>query len=257
MKIIVLVKEVPDTYAERRLDLETGLADRDASEKVLDEITERATEVAVSHAEQHPGTQIVLLTASPESAQSSLRRGLAMGADRAVHIVDDRLRGADLTLTAEVLATAAERIGFDLLIAGDASTDGTAGVLPAILAQRLRVPNATALASVELTDTQVSGDQETDGGTYALSAALPAVISITERLPDPRLPGFKGIMAAKKKPFDTWTLDDLGVDADALTPRSIVIAVSESPARQAGTKIVDEGDAGEQLAEFLTKNRLV
>ena len=257
MKIIVLAKEVPDTYTERKLNLETGLADRDANDRVLDEITERANEVAVSYAEAHPGTEIVLVSVGPDSAPTSLRKGLAMGADRAVHVVDDALLGADLTLTAEVLAKAIEHTGFDLVIAGDVSTDGSAGLIPAMLAERLGVPNATGLTTVELPDTQVQGDRETDGGTYTVAATLPAVISITERLPDPRLPGFKGIMSAKKKPFETLTLADLGVDPDADVPRSIMIAVSEKPARAAGIKIIDEGDAGNQLAEFLVKNKLV
>lgn len=257
MKIIVLAKEVPDTYTERKLNLETGLADRDANDRVLDEITERANEVAVSYAETHPGTEVVLLSVGPSTAPASLRKGLAMGADRAVHVVDDALFGADLTLTAEVLAKAIERTGFDLVIAGAVSTDGSAGLIPSMLAERLGVPNATGLGTVELTDTQVRGDRETDGGTFTVAATLPAVISITERLPDPRLPGFKGIMSAKKKPFETLTLADLDVDADADVPRSIMIAVAEKPARTAGIKIVDEGDAGTKLAEFLLQNKLV
>jgi electron transfer flavoprotein beta subunit len=257
MKIIVLAKEVADTYTERKLNLETGLADRDANDRVLDEITERANEVAVAYAESNPGTEIVLVSVGPDSASTSLRKGLAMGADRAVHVVDDALLGADLTLTAEVLAKAIELTGFDLVITGDVSTDGSAGLIPAMLAERLGVPNVTGLSTVELTDTEVRGGRETDGGTATVAAALPAVISITERLPDPRLPGFKGIMSAKKKPFETLTLADLGIDADADVPRSIMIAVSEKPTRDAGIKIVDEGHAGEQLAEFLVQNKLV
>lgn len=257
MKIVVLVKEVPDTYVERKLNLETGLADRDANDRVLDEITERANEVAVSYAETHPGTEVVLVSVGPDTAPTSLRKGLAMGADRAVHVADDALLGADLTLTAEVLAKAIEHAGFDLVITGDVSTDGSAGLIPSMLAERLGVPNATGLSTVDLTDTEVRGDRETDGGTYAVAATLPAVISITERLPDPRLPGFKGIMSAKKKPFETLTLAALGVDADADVPRSIIVAVSEKPARAAGIKIVDEGHAGEQLADYLVQNKLV
>lgn len=257
MRIVVLVKEVPDTYKERTLNHETGLADRAASDRVLDEIVERATEVAVSYAEAHPGTEIVLVSMGPEAAYASLRRGLAMGADRAIHIVDEALQGADLTLTAEVLAQTLVRIGFDLVIAGDVSTDGSAGLIPAMLAERLGVPSATGLGAVHLTDVQVRGERETDGGVYTVEATLPAVMSITERLPDPRLPGFKGIMSAKKKPFETLTLAELGIDADADMPRSIMIAVTPRPARVAGIKIVDEGDAGDRLAEFLVENKVV
>ena len=258
MRIVVLVKEVPDTYGDRKLDLETGLADRAASETVLDEIGERALEVALSYADAHHGTEIVVLSMSAESAAATVRKGLAMGAASAVQVVDERLSGADLGLTAEVLAAAARRTGFDLIVAGNSSTDGTGGVVPAMVAELLGVPHATNLNSVELTDTEVSGERATDGGAMRVSAALPAVISITERLPDARFPNFKGIMAAKKKPFETLSLEDLEIDADdSAAARSIMIGIAERPPRAAGVKIVDEGDAGERIAEFLVQNRLV
>ncbi|TDN91392.1 electron transfer flavoprotein subunit beta/FixA family protein [Microbacterium sp. BK668] len=257
MKIVVLVKEVPDTWGDRKLDLETGLADRAASEAVVDEICERALEVALSHADKNPDTEVVVLSMAPESATTSLRRGLAMGAASAVHVVDDGLLGADHGLTAEVLAAALQRIGFDLVIGGNLSTDGAGGVIPAMIAELLGVPSATWLNSVEIGDGAVSGERASDGGTMRISAPLPAVISITEALPDARMATFKGIMAAKKKPFETLSLADLSIEAeDHSAAHSIVIALSEKPPRAAGTKIVDEGDAGEKLAEFLIQNRL-
>ncbi|MGW9630909.1 electron transfer flavoprotein subunit beta/FixA family protein [Agromyces sp. NPDC055520] len=260
MKIVVLVKEVPDTYGDRKLSLQTGLADRAASETVLDEISERALEVALSYADSHAGTEVVVLSMSPESAAATVRKGLAMGAAGAVQVVDEALLGADLGLTAEVLAAALTRIGYDLVIAGNQSTDGSGGVLPAMIAELLDVPNATSLNSVEITDAEVRGERASDHGTMAVTATLPAVISITERLPDARFPNFKGIMAAKKKPFETLSLADLaefGVDAESTeASRSIVISLGEKPPRTAGTKIVDEGDAGERLAEYLVQNRL-
>jgi electron transfer flavoprotein beta subunit len=257
LKIIVLVKEVPDTYADRRLNLETGLADRDANDRVLDEGGERATEVAVSYAETHPDTEVIVLSVGPVTVQTTLRKALAMGATGGIHVLDDGLLGADLTLTAEVIARAVEQVGFDLVIAGDISTDGTAGVIPAMLAERLGVAHATSLNTLEISDTGIRGERETNGGSITITASLPAVTSITERLPDPRFPSFKGIMAAKKKPIETRSLADLGIDADADVPRSILIAVSEKPARSAGIKIVDDGDAGQRLADFLIENRLV
>ncbi|MBU4466289.1 MAG: electron transfer flavoprotein subunit beta/FixA family protein [Actinobacteria bacterium] len=258
MKIVVLVKEVPDTYGDRVLDLETGLADRAAGESVLDEIGERALEVALSYADATPGTEVVVLSMAPESATATVRKGLAIGAASAVHVVDDALRGADLGLTAEVLAAALTRVGFDLVITGNQSTDGSGGVLPAMLAELLDVPQATSLNVVEIGDGTVSGERATDGGTMRVSASLPAVISVTERLPDARFPNFKGIMAAKKKPFEVLSLADLGVDlARADVARSIMISIAAKPPRSAGTKIVDEGNAGEKLAEFLIQNRLV
>lgn len=258
MKIVVLVKEVPDTYGDRKLSLETGLADRAASESVLDEIGERALEAALSYADKTPGTEVVVLSMTPASASSTVRKGLAMGAASAVQIVDDALLGADLGLTAEVLAAALQRTGFDLVIAGNQSTDGSGGVLPAMIAEILDVPSATYLNAIEIGDAEVSGTRASDGASVQVSAALPAVVSITEALPDARFPNFKGIMAAKKKPFETLSLADLEVDAhDPDAARSIVIGLSEKPPREAGVKIVDEGDAGEQLAEFLIQNRLV
>jgi electron transfer flavoprotein beta subunit len=257
MKIVVLVKEVPDTYSERKLNLETGLVDREANDRVLDEISERATETAVSFAEANPGTEVVVLSVGPASVPSALRKALAMGATSGFHVLDAGLSGADLTLTAEVLAKAVERIGFDLVIAGDVSTDGNAGAIPAMMAERLGVAHATSLDTLVISDAGIRGERETDGGVITITAQLPAIVSISERLPDARFPGFKGIMAAKKKAIDTASLAELGVDADADQPRSIMIAVSEKPTRSAGIKIVDDGDAGTQLADYLVQNRLV
>lgn len=258
MRIVVLVKEVPDTYGDRKLSLETGLADRAASETVLDEIGERALEAALSHADGNAGTEVVVLSMAPGSASATVRKGLAMGAGSAVQVVDEGLLGADLGLTAEVLAAALKRTGFDLVIAGNQSTDGSGGVLPAMVAELLDVPAVTYLNAVEIGDGTVSGTRASDGATARVSAALPAVVSITEALPDARFPNFKGIMAAKKKPFETLSLADLDIDPhDPEWSRSIVIGLSEKPPREAGVKIVDEGDAGERLAEFLIQNRLV
>ena len=257
MKIVVLVKEVPDTYGDRVLDLETGLAQRDAGDRVLDEIGERALEVALAHADASGDAEVVLLSMAPEAATTSLRRGLAMGAASAVQVVDEGLVGADLGLTSQVLAAALDRIGFDLAITGNLSTDGTGGVLPAMIAELLDIPAATALTSVRIGDGEVAGVRASDAGTMEVSAALPAVISITEALPDPRMANFKGIMAAKKKPFETLTLADLDIDPlDGRWSRSIMIGIAEKPPRAAGVKIVDEGDAGEKLADFLVENRL-
>ncbi|GAA3199157.1 electron transfer flavoprotein subunit beta/FixA family protein [Microbacterium terregens] len=258
MKIVVLVKEVPDTYGDRKLSLETGLADRAASETVLDEIGERALEVALSYADKNADAEIVVLSMAPAGSAATVRKGLAMGAGSAVHVADEGLVGADLGLTAEVLAAAVRRTGFDLVIAGNVSTDGSGGVMASMVAELLDVPAATALNSVVIGDGTVSGERASDAATMRVSAALPAVISITERLPDARFPNFKGIMAAKKKPFETLSLADLAIEPeDAGASRSIVLGLSEKPPRQAGTKIVDEGDAGQKLAEFLVQNRLV
>ncbi|MBN9215506.1 MAG: electron transfer flavoprotein subunit beta [Microbacterium sp. SCN 70-200] len=257
MKIVVLVKEVPDTYGDRKLSLETGLADRGASDRVLDEIGERALEVALSYADANPGTEVQVVSMASDDAAATIRKGLAMGAASALQVVDPALVGADLGVTAAVLAAAVQRTGFDLVITGNLSTDGSGGVIPAMLAEHLGVPQATALSSVTIGADSVSGTRATDGGKAEVTTSLPAVISITEALPDARFPNFKGIMAAKKKPFETVSLADLGVDVDpASAPQSILTVVSEKPPRGAGVKIVDEGDAGEKLAAYLIENRL-
>lgn len=258
MKLIVLVKEVPDTYGDRKLNLETGLADRAASDAVLDEITERAMEAALTYAEANEGTEVVALALAPDGSVATVRKALAMGAGSAIHIADEALLGADVTLTAEALSAAIRRAGFDLVIAGNVSTDGASGMVPAAVAENLGAAYLSGLSSLEISDGKVSGSRPVDGGVQRVSASLPAVVSITETLPDPRFPNFKGIMAAKKKPLETLTLADLEVAADnPEVARSIMLTVAEKPPREAGIKITDEGDAGEKLAEFLAENRLV
>lgn len=258
MRIVVLVKEVPDTFGSRRLSLETGLLERTGGDAVLDEIGERAAEVALSYADDHQDTEVVVVSMAPEQAVATMRKCLAMGASSVVHVVDGALVGADLGLTAEVLAAAVRDAGFDLVVTGNLSTDGSGGVLPAMLAELLAVPHLTALTSVEIGADVVQGTRATDGGTMRVSAALPAVISITEALPAGRFPTFKGIMAAKKKPVRQVNLTDLSVTADdPLAARSIVIAVAEKPPREAGVKVIDDGNAGAKLADYLVSNRLV
>jgi electron transfer flavoprotein beta subunit len=257
MKIVVLVKEVPDTYSDRVLTPETGLADREASDRVLDEIVERAMEVALSYAERHDGTEIIALSMASDAATATLRKALSLGADRAVLVADDSLLGADLTLTAEVLAAALQHVGFDLVIAGNQSSDGSGGVLPAMLAELLDIPQATGLETVEFTETTVAGERSSDGAKAHVRATLPAITSVTENLPNARFPNFKGIMAAKKKPLEVLALAQLGFATDiTATPRSILTAINSRPPRVAGVKILDEGNAGEKLAEFLLENRL-
>lgn len=258
MRIVVLVKEVPDTYGERALNLETGLTERATAKNVVDEIGERALEVALTYADAHEGTEVHVLCVAPEGATASIRKCLAMGATSATHVVDDGLVGADLGLTAEVIAAALRSRGFDLVVAGNQSTDGMGGVLPAMVAELLGVPNLTNLGEAAIEETEVRGTRISDDATVQVSATLPAVMSVTEALPDARFPNLKGIMAAKKKPLDVLSLADLGIDADDLGPaRSIMLAVEARPPRSAGMKIIDDGDAGRQLAAYLVENHLV
>ncbi|MET3952891.1 electron transfer flavoprotein subunit beta/FixA family protein [Arthrobacter sp. UYEF36] len=260
MRIVVLVKQVPDTDQERRLDPASGAIDRATGGNVADEINERALEVALRHKDLHRGTEVVVLSMGPDSVTKALRKALSMGADSAVHILDDALAGADVGRTAAVLAAAVRKTGFDLLIGGNESTDGRGGVVPAMVAEHLGLPHLSFLNSVEIAEHGVTGVRGTEGGTMGVSAPLPAVLSVTERSAEARFPNFKGIMTAKRKPLDVLSLADLGLDPDTdftRLGRSVVLATTASPVRTAGKKIVDDGNAGAELAEFLAAGRLI
>ncbi|WP_168914819.1 electron transfer flavoprotein subunit beta/FixA family protein [Microcella flavibacter] len=255
MKIIVLIKQVPDTWSDRRIDTATGLIDRVASDRVIDEISERALEVALARKDGDKATEVVVMTMGPPEAKDALRKALAMGADSAVHISDEGLTGADALLTSSVIAAAARTTGFDLLIAGNESTDGRGGVLPAMLAEHLALPVLSFLDAVELDEATVRGRRAGEAGTTELSAPLPAIISITEQLPDARFASFKGIMTAKKKPVVALALDELA--APVMDARSTVLAAQQRPPRTAGTLVVDDGRAAAELADYLAAARLV
>ncbi|MBT2514728.1 electron transfer flavoprotein subunit beta/FixA family protein [Arthrobacter sp. ISL-30] len=255
MKIIVLVKQVPDTAEERRLDPATGRLDRDATDRVADEISERALEVALRCKDADKKTEVVVLTMGPADADQALRKALSMGADSALHVLDDGLQGADIARTAEVLAAAAKQAGFDLLVAGNESTDGRGGVVPAMIAEHLALPLLPSLNSIEFDEASVGGEVGVENGALTVRASLPAVISVTERVAEARFPNFKGIMTAKRKPLATMSLSDLGLDT--APPQSAVLTTSERPARAAGKKIYDGGGAGVELAEFLAAGRLI
>lgn len=259
MKIVVLAKQVPDTWSDRKIDLETGMLDRSASDPVPDEINERALENALRHKDSDADTEVVLLAMGPEDTTQSLRKLLGMGADSAVLVTDPALAGSDMVQTARVLAAAVHKIGGDLIIAGNEATDGRGGMIPAMVAEIIGAPVLPGLDDIEITDGKVSGTAQVDGGSLALSAGFPAVVSVTEKTAEARFPNFKGIMAAKKKPLETWSLSDLGIDAgpDAASVRSVMVSASARPAKQAGPKVVDDGTAATQLADFLVSNRLV
>lgn len=251
MRIAVLVKVVPDTYGERRITLETGLIDR-AAAPVVDEIGERAVEAAVTLAEETPGTEVIVVIMGPESAADPGRKLLALGADRALHVVDDGLVGADLTLTAEVLTQAVRDLDPDLVLLGNVSTDGGGGVLGAMIAESLAFAQATYLTSISSDGRTIRGRRVQNDETLEIEASLPAVASITEALPDPRFPSMRDTMAARRKSFRTVSAAELGVDvADEESPRAVVLAASRAPERGTGVKIVDDGTSAAQLADFL------
>jgi len=257
MKILVFVKQTPDTYGDRKLDTSTGRVDRGASEAVLDEVTERALEAALVQ-QDDAGAEVVVASMGPASVEDALRKALAMGADSAIHIVDDALVGSDLIKTAKVLSAVAKRVGADLVLAGNESTDGRGGVIPAIVADSLGLPHATFLNSFLIGGDKVTGNRVTEDGSLDLEVPLPAVVSVTEQAPEARFPSFRGIMKAKKKPLDRLAVSDLGIaDELAAGGSSVVVSTAEKPPRQAGTKIVDEGDAGVKIAEYLASARLI
>lgn len=258
MKIAVLVKQVPDTWEERRLDLETGLLDREAGESVIDEVNERALEVALQLKDADKDTEIVVVSMGPDAAKQAIRKALSMGADSAVHIVDDELAGSDASRTAAVLAAALRGSGFDLILAGNESTDGRGGVIPAMVAEHLGLPALAYLNSVVISGDAVSGERTGADGTLTVHASLPAVVTVTEAAPEGRFPNFKGIMTAKKKPVDVRAIADLDIDeATAPLARTEMVSTAARPARTVGTIVTDEGNAGVELAEYLASRRLI
>ncbi|MFI9723568.1 electron transfer flavoprotein subunit beta/FixA family protein [Streptomyces sp. NPDC052396] len=259
LRIVVCVKYVPDATGDRHF-AEDLTVDRDDVDGLLSELDEYAVEQALQIAEEADDAEITVLTVGPEDAKDALRKALSMGADKAVHVEDDDLHGTDALGTSLVLAKAVEHIGYDLVISGMASTDGGMGVVPAMLAERLGVPQVTLLSEVAVADGKVTGRRDGDAASEQLEAALPAVVSVTDQSGEARYPSFKGIMAAKKKPVQSLDLSDLGIEADEVGLEGSWTKVDEAaerPARTAGTIVKDEGEGGKQLAEFLAGQKFI
>ncbi|RAN21032.1 electron transfer flavoprotein subunit beta [Streptomyces badius] len=253
------MKYVPDATGDRRFADDLTL-DREDVDGLLSELDEYAVEQALQIADEADDAEITVVTVGPEDAKDALRKALSMGADKAVHVEDDDLHGTDVMGTSLVLAKAVEKTGYDLVICGMASTDGVMGVLPALLAERLGVPQVTLLSEVSVNDGVVTGRRDGDTATEQLQASLPAVVSVTDQSGEARYPSFKGIMAAKKKPVESLDLEDLELDADEVGLAGAWTAVdsaTERPARTAGTIVKDEGEGGKQLAEFLTGQKFI
>jgi electron transfer flavoprotein beta subunit len=253
------VKYVPDATGDRRFADDLTL-DREDVDGLLSELDEYAVEQALRIADEADDAEITVVTVGPEDAKDALRKALSMGADKAVHVEDDDLHGSDVMGTSLVLAKAVEKSGYDLVICGMASTDGVMGVLPALLAERLGVPQVTLLSEVAVAGGVVTGRRDGDTASEELEASLPAVVSVTDQSGEARYPSFKGIMAAKKKPVESLDLDDLGLDADEVGLAGAWTAVdsaTERPARTAGTIVKDEGEGGRLLAEFLAGQKFI
>jgi electron transfer flavoprotein beta subunit len=259
LRIVVTVKYVPDATGDRHF-ADDLTVDRDDVDGLLSELDEYAVEQALQIADGADDAEVTVLTVGPEDAKDALRKALSMGADKAVHVEDDDLHGTDIVGTSLVLAKAIEKAGFDLVVSGMASTDGTAGVVPALLAERLGVPQVTLLSEVSVEGGVVTGRRDGDTASEQVQASLPAVVSVTDQSGEARYPSFKGIMAAKKKPVTSWDLSDLGLEADEVGLAgawTVVDAAAERPARSAGTIVKDEGEGGKQLAEFLAGQKFI
>ncbi|WP_327047634.1 electron transfer flavoprotein subunit beta/FixA family protein [Microbispora sp. NBC_01189] len=259
MNIVVCVKQVPDTATERKLRSDDKTLDRDAADGVVNELDEYAVEEALRLKEAHGG-EVTVLSMGPARATETIRKALAMGADKAVHLHDDALHGSDALGTSYAVSQALKKIGFDLVILGSESTDARTGMLAAMLAERLGAPQLTLASKVEVEGTAIRVERITDYGYDKVEASLPAVVSVVEKINEPRYPSFKGIMAAKKKPVETLGIADADIAADQVglaNSWSEVVDFAAAPPRAAGTVIKDEGDGGARAAEFLASKKFI
>lgn len=259
MKIVVLVKHVPEPTAPWRLADDHTL-DRASVEGRLSQLDEHAVDQAVRLVEGGVVAEIICLTMGPAPAADAVRKALAMGGNAGVHVQDEALHGSDALATSLVLAKAVERIGFDLVVCGMSSTDAEMSVVPSMLAQRLGVPQATYASELRVEGSSVVARRETDSATEQVAVSLPAVVSVTDQGGEPRYPTFKNIMAARKKPVQTWSLADLGIEPSEVGLVAAAAATADAaprPPRAAGTIITDEGDGAARLADFLVTGKFL
>ena len=260
MNIVVCVKYVPDATADRQFESDNTV-DRVGVDGLLSELDEYAVEQALQIKEKAGDDDHChrVVTVGPEKAVDAVRKALQMGADKGVHVVDDAIAGSDAVATSLVLAKAIEKAGaespVDLVVCGMASTDGAMSVVPAMLAERLDLPQVTFASVIETQGDQVRIKRDGDTATEVIGGTMPLVLSVTDQTGEARYPSFKGIMAAKKKPLETWSLGDLGVDADQVglsVAWSVVEETSARPPRTAGEIVTDEdGSGATALTEFL------
>lgn len=253
MNIVVCVKQIPDPANPYTLDPETHFLVR-SNEQVLDDGDRYGVEMALQLAEGSDST-VTLVSMGPAGSMQGIRQALAMGADKAVIIEDDRLRGAGALDTAKVLAAAIRREGFDLVICSTESTDGYSGVVPQQIAELLTVPALTYARKVTVDGDAVTIEQQSAAGFNELAAPLPALLSVTAGVVEPRYPTFKGIMAAKSKPVDQLNLADLEVDMTGTGQE--IVSVAPATGRTVGTKIVDEGEAHLEIIAMLKELKVV
>lgn len=258
MKIVVLAKHVPDATGERTFAAD-GTVDRASSDGLLSELDEYAVEQALQIADERDDVEVVAMTLGPEDAADAIKRSLQMGASAGVHIIDEAVHGSDALATSAILAEAITKAAPDLVICGMASTDGTMGVIPAMIAERLNWPAATLGATLSLADDQVTIRRDDDVASLTIEASLPAVVSVTDQSGEARYPSMKGILAAKKKPVETWTLADLGIAEAAVgldAAWSKVHQTTPRPPKEQG-RVVEEEDGASALIDFLAAGKYI
>src|SRR5918997_5462191 len=260
MKIVVLVKHVPDATGERGF-ADDFTVDRAAADGLLSELDEYAVEQALRLAEAGQDVEVVAMTLGPADAADAIKRALQMGATAGVHINDDAVHGTDAIGTSTILAAAIRKAAPDLVVGGMASTDGSMGVLPSMIAERLGWPAATLAAQDSVSVDTVTIRRDGDTASLTVEAPLPAVVSVTDQSGEARYPSMKGILAAKKKPVESWTLADLGVDPGSVglaAAWSRVIQTDPRPPKEAGRVVTDEDGAGTAaLVEFLATGKYI
>ncbi len=263
MNIVVCVKYVPDATADRHFE-EDNTVDRVGVDGLLSELDEYAIEQALQIKEKAGEGEhtVTALCVGPEKAVDAARKALQMGADAAVHVLDDAIAGSDAVATSLVLAKAIEKIGTpDLIVCGMASTDASMSVVPAMLAERLNLPQVTLASVVETQGDQVRVKRDNEGSTDVIGATMPIVLSVTDQTGEARYPSFKGIMAAKKKPLEVLSLSDLGLDAGQVglsVAWSQVEETTARPPRTAGEIVTDEDGSGAvALADFLASKKFI
>jgi electron transfer flavoprotein beta subunit len=265
MNIVVCVKYVPDATADRHFEADNTV-DRVGVDGLLSELDEYAVEQALQVKEKlDDDSTVTVLSVGPEQATDAVRKALQMGADKGVHVVDEAIAGSDALATSLVLAEAVKKIGsadgWDLVVCGMASTDGSMGVVPAMLSERLGVPGVTLGSEISVAGDKVTIRRDGDASTDTVEGSLPLVLSVTDQSGEARYPSFKGIMAAKKKPVETWSLADLGVEAEKVglsAAWSVVEGTEARPPRTAGEIVTDEdGSGAKALVDFLASKKFI
>jgi len=259
MNIVVLVKQVPDSGSERKMDPADNTVARAAADNVVNEIDEYAIEEALVVKEAHGG-EVTVLTVGPDSATDAIRKALSMGADKAVHVSDEAIKGSDAVQISAVLAAALGQLEYDVVICGAEATDSQMSVMPALLSERLGLPQLSGARKLTIDGGVARIERQTDGGYWAVEAPLPAIVSTWDTINEPRYPSFKGIMAAKKKPVETKTLADLGLDASTVGQANAttqVVDFSGRPPKGEGVKVTDEGDGAQKFVDFLAGQKIV